>query len=156
MSASHALLKTLVTQVSNAALGTWDGETPFVSMTPFAVAADGRSLFVHVSRLAAHTRHMLAHPAVSLLVMEPEAPGKMPQGLARVTIQGRARTLSPQDPAHAAAKNCYLTKFPSAAELFHFADFELVQIEVLSARLVGGFAQASSLSADTFARAVAT
>jgi hypothetical protein len=39
--------------------------------------------------------------------------------------------------------------------LFHFPDFDLVQIEVLSARLVGGFAQASSLSAETFARAVA-
>jgi len=155
MSASHALLKSLVTQVSNAALGTLDGESPFVSMTPFAMAADGRSLFVHVSRLAAHTRHMLAHPAVSLLVMEPEAPGKMPQGLARVTIQGRARTLSPQDPAYAGGKDRYLAKFPSAAELFQFPDFDLVQIEVLSARLVGGFAQASSLSAETFARAVA-
>lgn len=155
MSASQLLLKSLLTQVSNAALGTLDRDTPFVSMTPFAVAADGRSLFVHVSRLAAHTRHMQSHPAVSLLVMEPEAPGKMPQGLARVTIQGRARTLSQQDPVYAGARERYLAKFPSAAELFHFPDFDLVQIEVLSARLVGGFAQASSISAEMFARAFA-
>ena len=88
------------------------------------------------------------------LVMEPEVPGKMPQGLARVTIQGRAHPLSESDPGYSVAKSQYLSKFPSAAELFLFPDFELVRIEVLSARLVGGFAQASSLSAETFARAI--
>ncbi len=154
MSPAHALLKSLVIHVSNAALATIDGETPFVSMTPFAVLPDGRALIVHVSRLAAHTRHMHVSPAVSLLVMEPEVPGKMPQGLARVTIQGRAHPLSESDPGYSVAKSQYLSKFPSAAELFLFPDFELVRIEVLSARLVGGFAQASSLSAETFARTI--
>jgi len=154
MTASHALLKSLVTDVSNAALGTLDGDSPFVSMTPFAITPDGQAVIVHVSRLAAHTRQMQAHPAVSLLVMEPEIPGKMPQGLARVTIQGRARVLSQNEPDYSVAKSQYLNKFPSASELFHFPDFQLVRIEVISARLVGGFAQASSLTAETFARAV--
>ena len=61
-------------------------------MVTYAVARD-RSLILHVSRLAAHTQDMLVSPDVSLLITESEAAGKMPQALARVTVQGRAKML---------------------------------------------------------------
>lgn len=155
-SSQSELLRRLVTEISVAALGTLEGGGPFVSMVPFAVSDDGQTLLVHVSRLASHTRNMQEHPAVSLLVMEPEGPGKMPQGLARVTIQGRARVLEEESREHGGAKRAYLARFPQAADLFQFPDFRLVAIDVLSARLVGGFAQATSLSKEAFARAVSS
>jgi len=148
------VLRELVGSVTVAALGTVEGTEPFVSMTPFAVATDGRAVILHVSRLAAHTRNMLRNPAVSVLVMEPEGPGKMSQGLARVTIQGTARFLEPSEAGYLAAREAYLSRFPKAAELFSFGDFGLVAVEVRSARLVGGFAQAHSLTAEAFARAL--
>ena len=61
-------------------------------MVTYAVARDG-SFILHVSRLAAHTRDMLDNPDVSLLITKSEASGKMPQALARVTVQGRAEML---------------------------------------------------------------
>ena len=45
-------------------------------------------------------------------------------------------------------------RFPSAAPLFDFADFSLFLIDVTSARLVAGFAQAVTLDAKSFAAAV--
>ena len=73
-----------------AALGTLHQGAPFVSMVTYAVATNG-DFILHVSRLAAHTRDMLNNSEVSLLITEPEASGKMPQALARVTFQGRAQ-----------------------------------------------------------------
>ncbi|MFN9268189.1 MAG: HugZ family protein [Planctomycetaceae bacterium] len=148
------VLRELLGRVTVAALGTFDGEEPFVSMTPYAVAADGRGIILHVSRLAAHTRNMLRHPAVSLLMMEPEGPGKMAQALARVTVQGTAQFLEATDEGYAEAREAYLERFPRSAELFSFGDFGLVLVSVRAARLVGGFAQAHSLTAEAFARAV--
>ncbi len=155
MTPTHSqLLRQLLNENSVAALGTLEGGSPFVSMTPFGVTDDGRSLIVHVSRLAAHTRNMRAHAAVSLMVMEPEGPGKMPQGLARVTIQGDARALAEDDREFASAKAAYLQRFPQAVDLFSFPDFSLFLIDIQSARFVGGFAQAMSLTPESFAKAV--
>ena len=137
-----------------AALGTLQGSEPYVSMVPFAVTPDGLALVIHVSRLAAHTQNLLHHNQVSLLVTESEESGKMPQSLARVTIQGQARGLQPEDAEYAAARDAYLGRFPDAAELFQFADFLLIRIEVQSARFVAGFAQAQTLTSTAFERAM--
>ena len=48
-----------------------------------------------------------------------------------------------------AAKAAYLARFPESVELFGFADFSLFVIGPTSARFVGGFAQATSLSPET-------
>ena len=153
--AQARVLSELLNHVSVAALGTVDAGVPFVSMAPFAIAFDGRALLLHVSGLAAHTRNMTANPAVSLLVMEPEAPGRSPLALARVTIQGRARPVSETASDYPAARDAYLRRFPQSAELFQLGDFQMFAIEVVSARLVAGFAQASSLTAEAFAAAAA-
>ena len=75
-----------------AALGTLHQGAPFVSMVTFAAARNG-SFILYVSRLAAHTQDMLDNPDVSLLITESAAAGKMPQALARATVQGRAKML---------------------------------------------------------------
>lgn len=106
---------------------------------------------IHVSQLAAHTRDMLAHPPVSLLVIAPPAPDVSAQALARVTIQGRAMQYTNATESHAEAKAAYLARFPQSEDLFGFADFSLFAIVPESVRFVGGFAQATTISAQTLA-----
>ena len=151
---STRLLRSLMFDTRVAALGTLQGGDPAVSMVPFAarVTAEGTQLVVHVSGLAAHTRNMAAHPAVSLLLMAPDDPALMPQALPRLTLQGQAQTLHPGDPGRAQAQALYLARFPDAADLFEFADFQLVQITVTEARLVAGFARAHTLGPDDLVR----
>ena len=155
MDASTArVLQGLIRERSVAALGTVHAGHPFVSMVPFAVTPDGRALVVHVSRLAAHSGNMRRDGRVSVLVMEPEQPDRMPQALARVTIQGDAREVGVGDPEYSRAREAYLGRFPDADGLFELADFSLFLIGVTSARLVGGFAQAATLSPEGFAAAL--
>ncbi|MCH5374998.1 MAG: pyridoxamine 5'-phosphate oxidase family protein [Planctomycetes bacterium] len=150
-----SILRALLRQRSVVALGTLQEDEPYVSMVPFAVTADGKSLIIHASRLAAHTRNMKRNERVSVLVAEAEGSGKMAQSLARVTIQGISREVGTDADDYPRWREAYLTRFPSAAPMFGFADFSLFLIDVTSARLVAGFAQALTLSAQQFAAAVA-
>ncbi len=101
--AMSRLLRELITHHRVAALGTLQDGAPYVSLVPFALAADGRGLIIHVSQLAAHTQNMVRERDVSVLVAEPDGPDKLPQGLARVTIEGIAHLLEPVDPDYSAA-----------------------------------------------------
>ena len=136
-----------------AALGTLHQGVPFVSMVTYAVASDG-SFILHVSRLAAHTRDMLDNPDVSLLITESEASGKMPQALARVTVQGRAKMLDRDSEKYTDAREIYLSRFPDAAPLFEFSDFSIFVIKPVSARVIAGFGQAVTITGEDFATAL--
>jgi putative heme iron utilization protein len=136
------------------ALGTLHGSEPYVSMVPYALLPEGAGLVIHVSSLAAHTKDMLATPAVSLLVTAPLEQGASPQALARVTIQGDAVRIPEDAPIHAAARAAYLERFPRSEQTFELADFALFAIRPRSARYVGGFAQAKTLTAEGLARAL--
>ena len=135
-----------------AALGTLHQGLPFVSMVTYAVARDG-SFILHVSRLATHTRDMLDNPDVSLLITESES-GKMPQALARVTVQGRTKMLDRDSATNTNAREVYLSRFPDAAPLFEFADFNIFIIKPASARVIGGFGQAATITGEDFVRAL--
>jgi heme iron utilization protein len=156
MNSDFALvLRQLVRGRSVAALGTIHAGKPFVSMVPFAVGAGGR-LVIHISQLAAHTRDILKNPDVSLLIAESETLDKMPQMLARVTLQGRARLLDRDGKSYAPARAAYAARFPDAASLFEFSDFKLFAINPLSARVIAGFAQAVTISSEEFKSAIST
>jgi putative heme iron utilization protein len=156
------VLRSLLVGRSVGALATLHDGRPFASMIPFAVissaepAADARlRLVTHVSGLAAHTRDMLSHPEVCLLVMAPESPGVMPQSLPRVSLSAVAEFIPADHPEHTALKATYLAKFPEAADFFLLGDFSLVVLEGVSARLVAGFARAVTLGPAALAAAVA-
>ena len=151
-----SVLRSLVLGRSVAALATLHDGAPFASMVPFAATLHGGRLrlVAHVSGLAAHTRDMRADPAVCLLVTAAESADVPPQALPRVSLPGRAEFVPADHPHHAVLKAAYLAKFPEAADLFAFADFSLVAIEPTSARLVAGFARATTLSADSLAAAM--
>ena len=119
-------------------------------MTPVAWLPDGRAV-IHVSRLATHTADMLAHPGVSLMVHGVPSDTLPAQAVPRVTVQGEARPLAHESADYAAAKAVYVGRFPQSEELFGFGDFSIFLITVRSARLVGGFGRAASLTAEAFA-----
>lgn len=135
---------------STAALGTLRAGAPFVSMVPYALAAEG--FVIHVSTLAAHTKDMLADPRVSLLVAEAEGGGTSPLGLARVSVQATAERIAPESLRLKEFRAAYLARFPDAEPMFGFADFSMFLIRPVSARFVARFGQAHSLSAESMAQ----
>lgn len=146
-----AQLAQLVRERRTAALGTLREAAPCVSMVPYALTADGAGFIVHVSRLAAHTRDMLADARVSLLVAEAEG-AKSPLGLMRVSVQGLARRIPSGSPDLPELKRTYLARFADAEPMFGFSDFSIFLIRPEAARFVAGFGEAHTLSGDTLRR----
>ena len=149
-------LAQLVRARSTAALGTLHDGAPFVSMVPYAIAPDGAGFLIHVSRLAAHTKDMLADARVSLLIAQAEGGDTSPLALARVTVRGEAQAMARDSAEQAACSVVYLDRFPDSEPMFGFADFSLFLIRPVSARFVAGFGQAHSLSGESMSRLLGT
>jgi heme iron utilization protein len=131
-----------------ASLATLHRGEPAVSMVPFVLPAGADELLIHVSALATHTRDLQAHPQAGLLVMaEPDAQTP-PQALPRVSLQVQARTLARDGGEYETAKAAYLARFPDSAVTFELADFSIVVLAPLSARLVAGFGRAHALAGE--------
>lgn len=146
-------LRTLLSTQRVATLGTLSEDgSPFVSMVPFALASQSPSVVIHVSGLAAHTRNLLASPAVSLLVMQAETAGEPVHALPRVTLQGRAEVLVKDSTAWMEARAAYLQRFPEAEPMTALGDFMFMAIRLLGARQIAGFGAARSLDAEALAR----
>lgn len=154
--ALRLLLRDLLQGRRTAALATLQDGRPAASMIPFAIArsVDGIRLVTHVSRLAAHMRQMLESPDVCLLIMAPED-AALPQALPRVSIPAVAEFIPPEHPEYASLKAAYLARHPQAADFFQLGDFSIVAFTPLSARFVGGFAQAHSLRPEALAAVLA-
>ena len=134
-----------------ASLGTLHQGEPYVSMVPFALLPGG-VFVIHVSALAAHTKDMLASPRVSLLVIAPPDGQTPAQAVARVTLQADAQPLDDSLPEHAEARAAYLARFPQSAQTFELSDFSLFAIRPRSLRVVGGFAQAKTVTPEGLAK----
>lgn len=138
-----------------AALGSLDPQGhPHVSMVPFAVDAAQAQLVIHVSRLAAHTRHLQEHARVSLLVMQPETPSEPVHALPRLTLDAQAELLSPVSPAWVNARAVYLGRFAEAEPMTQLGDFLFVSLSVLRVRQITGFGAARDVALDEFRLAV--
>jgi len=146
-------LRRLLREQHIAALGTLHRGEPYVSMVPFALDEGAPEFLVHVSGLSPHTRDMLEHPRVSLLVVAPDDGGR-PQARARVTVQGEAAPLDAASARYESARGLYLQRFPEAVDTFALADFSLFAIRPEAVRFIGGFAQAVGLTPELFARAL--
>jgi hypothetical protein len=106
--------------------------------------ADG-SLLLLLSRLAEHTRHLMADPRCSIMVSG-AAVSENPQTTPRVTLTGVAEVVD--DPA---SKARYLAVHPYASLYADFGDFATWRIAPAGGILVGGFARAFRLKAPDFA-----
>lgn len=150
----EAVLRAILSEQSVASLATLHRGRPAVSMVPFAVLPGDGQLVIHVSRLATHTGDMQACPDVSLLVMAERRPDVAPQALARLSVNGRVHFCPSNDRMHALARQAYLQRFADTAPLFDFSDFSLALIEPQSVRVIGGFAQAWTLTGDQYRNAL--
>jgi hypothetical protein len=104
---------------------------PYCSLVNIATAADGAPLLL-LSRLALHTKNILADPRVSLMIDE-RKPGDPLEG-ARVMLMGRAEAT--EDPE---ARRRYLDRQPEAEAFAGFGDFGFYRVALTGAHLVAGF-----------------
>lgn len=132
----------LVAQVRTAVLLTLKQGHPFGSLVPYLIGENWSRVYLHLSRLALHTQHMLNDPRVSLFIAEPDGAGKNPSALQRLNLQGTGTILSPSHESYDRVKERYLTQFPQSRMLFGFGDFSLWELHMSDAHLVLGFGQA--------------
>jgi len=112
---------------------------PYCSLVNVATAADGAPLLL-ISRLAVHTKNILADPRVSLMLDERKA-GDPLEG-ARVMLMGTAAATD--DPE---ARRRYLDRHPAAEMFAGFKDFAFHRVTLKGAHLVAGFGRIVDLEA---------
>jgi putative heme iron utilization protein len=122
---------------------------PFASVMPYALAADGRPLFL-ISTMAMHTQNLQSDPRASLLVSQPDWSGD-PLAAGRLTLMGRAHRLDAA--ATATARAAYLERHPRAGYWVDFDDFAFWSLEIVDVYFVGGFAAMDWVTAADYAAA---
>ena len=132
----------LAEEVRTGVLLTLRDGRPFGSHVPYVFGEHWTRAYIHVSRLALHTEHLLRNPRVGLFVSEPDRPGKNPLSLRRMNLQGEAALLNVGAPDYVEVKGRYLARFPQSTMMFGFADFALWELRLQDAHLVLGFGQA--------------
>ena len=123
---------------------------PYGSVTPYALSAEGAPLLL-LSRLAAHTKNLLADPRASLFVGDRSA-AEDPQAGARISLLGRVAPLPAGDaPAIEDARGRYVAIWPRAADYLALGDFSFWRLEIEEARLIAGFGEIRWLDGKTLA-----
>jgi putative heme iron utilization protein len=113
---------------------------PYCSLVNVASAADGAPLLL-ISRLAVHTKNILADPRVSLMIDERKE-GDPLEG-ARVMLMGTAAATDA-----AQVRRRYLARQPEAEMFAGFADFAFYRVTLKTAHLVAGFGRIVDLSPE--------
>jgi heme iron utilization protein len=111
---------------------------PYCSLVAVATDVDN-TIILLISRLALHTRNILADNRVSLMLDE-RAPGDPLEG-ARIMLAGRAEE---------AVRRRYLNAHPSAEAFAGFKDFSFFRIRPGGAHLVAGFGRIVDLKPKQF------
>src|SRR3954465_3117251 len=106
---------------------------PYCSLVNVASHCDGSPILL-ISRLALHTRNILADARVSLMLDE-RAPGDPLEG-SRIMLGGIAQEAS--DSEKSLLRRRYLSVHPSTQVFVDFKDFSFFRIKPKSAHLVAG------------------
>jgi len=118
---------------------------PYCSLVNVASHADASPILL-ISRLALHTKNILADNRVSLMLDERVA-GDPLEG-ARIMLAGRAEEAA--DEAAEMLRRRYLNAHPSAEAFVHFKDFSFFRIAPIGAHLVAGFGRIIDLQPAQF------
>jgi len=108
---------------------------PFGSAVPYCLDANGWPLIL-ISRIAQHTRNLLADNKCSLLVGERAAEDVQAAG--RLTVLAEARQLVDPLTIEAAARR-YYRYFPDACDYHRAHDFDFWVLQPVRWRYIGGF-----------------
>ncbi|WP_316214466.1 HugZ family protein [Bradyrhizobium sp. SZCCHNR2035] len=143
---SH-LAKSLLRRSRQGALATLmvDSGDPYCSLVNVASSPDGSPILL-ISRLAVHTKNVLADPRVSLMLDE-RAPGDPLEG-ARIMLLGRAEQVGAEQ--RDTLRRRYLNAHPSAENYADFADFSFFLIRPSGLHLVAGFGRILDLKPAQF------
>ena len=118
---------------------------PYCSLVNVASHADGSPVLL-ISRLALHTKNILADNRVSLMLDE-RAAGDPLEG-ARIMLAGRAEEATGE--AAGMLRRRYLNAHPSAEAFVDFGDFSFFRIVPSGAHLVAGFGRIIDLTPAQF------
>jgi heme iron utilization protein len=118
---------------------------PYCSLVNVASHPDGSPILL-ISRLAVHTKNILADPRVSLMLDE-RAAGDPLEG-ARIMLAGRAEEADNDD--REMLRRRYLNAHPSAEAFVDFKDFSFFLIRASGAHLVAGFGRIVDLKPEQF------
>ena len=139
----------ILEKASEGALGTIDENKPFVSAAGFIFLKEknasklGGGIYVLLSDLARHTRHLKKNPEASLLIMDNQS-GLPVYERKRFTLEGvMSKVENPEGRAKLKAK--YLEVFPRSEIFFTLPDFHFYQLEVREIYWVGGFGKIATL-----------
>lgn len=108
---------------------------PFGSVAPYCLDAAGRPLLL-ISRIAQHTRNLVADPKCSLLVGERDAADVQAAG--RLTLLAEAERLTDEAAITAAAAR-YYRFFPNSRDYHRAHDFDFWVLQPVRWRFIGGF-----------------
>jgi heme iron utilization protein len=141
------LARSLLRRSRQGALATLmvDSGDPYCSLVNVASHADGSPILL-ISRLALHTKNVLADNRVSLMLDE-RADGDPLEG-ARIMLAGRADEAT-GEPAQILRRR-YLNAHPSAEAFVDFKDFSFFRIAPIGLHLVAGFGRIIDLKPTQF------
>jgi heme iron utilization protein len=117
---------------------------PYCSLVNVASHADGSPILL-ISRLAIHTKNLLADPRVSLMLDE-RAEGDPLEG-SRIMLSGRAEEVTSGTEI---VRRRYLNAHPSAEAFVDFKDFFFFRIRATGTHLVAGFGRIVDLKPEQF------
>jgi heme iron utilization protein len=113
---------------------------PYCSLVNVATGHDGSPLLL-ISKLAIHTKNILADPRASLMLDERKA-GDPLEG-ARVMLMGRVAATG-----DANARARYLARHPDAEMFAGFPDFAIYRLDIERVHLVAGFGRIVDLAGE--------
>jgi putative heme iron utilization protein len=149
-SEDQLVLQKLLTEIRVLSLGVLVGGEPHVGLLPFVVTSDFRSVVVHASTLARHSRGLQTGSPYSALIHGPDGEGD-PLQVPRATISGRVHQVAESESDYEKLRELYLGRFPSSLQTFSLGDFSLYRLDLERGRLVAGFARAVTLTRAAFA-----
>ena len=117
---------------------------PYCSLVNVASHADGSPILL-ISRLAVHTKNLLADPRVSLMLDE-RVEGDPLEG-SRIMLSGRAEEITSDRDM---VRRRYLNMHPSAEAFVDFKDFSFFRIRPTRTHLVAGFGRILDLEPAQF------
>jgi putative heme iron utilization protein len=118
---------------------------PYCSLVNVASHPDGSPILL-ISRLAVHTRNLIADARVSLMLDE-RAEGDPLEG-SRIMLAGRAGEVAGSDLE--IVRRRYLNAHPSAGAFVNFKDFSFFRLQPSGTHLVAGFGRIVDLKPEQF------
>ena len=107
---------------------------PFGSVVPYCLDETGNPVIL-ISRIAQHTKNILADPKVSLITIEQDVDDIQTGG--RLTWVSDVKVLQKNEAERVVER--YYRYFPQARDYHKTHDFDFYRLELVRARYIGGF-----------------